>query len=490
MSKTGADYLKRIKDDRQIYLDGKLVENPTDHPAFKPIYEASSRLYDYQAANEELMTITSPTNGKRVARHWDIPLDTEALIMRGKAHIAMAEQSCGFFGRSPDAVGGCFAGMVANVDFFRDDNDARANAALGYFEHIRDNDLFLTFTIVNPQGDRSKAVGDQGSKYHTCCVVDEDTSGITVSGAKMLGTSAVVADEIFTGVQNPLSADDKDYALSFAMPMGANGIKILSRRSYATAASSEFDYPLSTHFDENDSIIYFDEVKVPWDRVFVFRRPDLVQAQFHRTYGEAFLTLQGQARLLVKMRFMAGLARRITETIGTINFPPVQQSLGWLSMKVTMVDAVFRSLLHDPVKWNGYSLPRKDTLYGVMAYTQDLYGSFLQEIRELAGGGLIMLPSSVEDFGSAEVKPIIEQTQRSSHVDSETRVKIMKLAWDALGSEFASRHALYELFYAGPPFVARDRCFRSFDWESGTRLVDEFMDSYKLEASLTTGLDR
>jgi len=486
MSKTGKEYLQGITDNRQIYLDGKLVEKPMDHPAFKPIYKTAAALYDFQSSNQELMTVTSPVTGNQVSRHWHIPTTRDELIKRGAAHTAMAEQSCGFFGRSPDAVGSIWAGMAANIDFFKQDNEARANAVREYFEYIRDKDLFLTFTIVNPQGDRSKKVGDQGSKHHTCCVVDEDASGITVSGAKMLGTSAVVADEIFTGVQNPLGEGDEDYALSFAMPMGAPGIKILSRRSYTTGATSEFDYPLSTRFDETDALIYFDQVKVPWDRVFVFRRPDLVQAQFHGTYAETLHSLQSQARLVVKMRFMVGVARRITETIGTINFPPVQQTLGWLSMKVTMVDAAFRAALHDPTEYNGYVVPRKETLYGVMAYTQDLYAKFLQEIKELSGGGLIMLPSSADDFAEPEMKSIIEQTQRSSVTDAEGRVKLMKLAWDAVGSEFASRHALYEMFYAGPPFVARDRCFRSFDWDSGTRLVDDLMASYSLEDSITT----
>ncbi len=481
MSKTGSDYLASVTDNRQIYLDGQRVDHPTSHPAFKSIFASAASLYDFQAANADLMTIASPTSGTQVGRHWEIPDSREALIRRGAAHTAWAEQSFGFFGRSPDAVGSMLTGLAAKADFFAQDCKARADAVQGYFEYIRDNDLFLAFTIVNPQGDRSKGVAEQGSRYHTCCVVDEDAEGVTVSGAKMLGTSAVVANEIFTGVQNPLREGDEDYALSFAMPLANERVKILSRRSYAAAATSEFDYPLSSNFDETDAVIYFDEVKVPWERIFIYRRPDLVQGEFHQTYGEVLHTLQSLARLLVKLRFLIGLTRRLTETIGTINFPPVQQALGTLAMKVMMVDGVYRSLLYDPVEADGCVTPRKDTTYALMSYTQDLYANFTQDIRELAGGGLIMLPSSAADFDEPFVNSIIEQTQRSSVTDSVGRVKLMKLAWDALGSEFASRHSLYEVFYAGPPFVARDRCYRSFDWDGSTGLVDNCLASYSLQ---------
>ena len=106
-------------------------------------------------------------------------------------------------------------------------------------------------------------------------------------------------------------------------------------------------------------------------------------------------------------------------------------------------------------------------------------------LRDLAGGGMIMLPSSVADFANPEMREMIEKTQKSPASDSEGRVKFFKLAWDAVGSEFASRHTQYEMFYAGATFVTKGHSFRTFDWDRCTGMVDRMLDSYSLEGELS-----
>jgi 4-hydroxyphenylacetate 3-monooxygenase len=106
-------------------------------------------------------------------------------------------------------------------------------------------------------------------------------------------------------------------------------------------------------------------------------------------------------------------------------------------------------------------------------------------LRELAGGGLIMLPSSSADFGNPEIAPYIRQTQQSPTVSAAERVKCFKLAWDAVGSEFASRHTQYEMFYASATFVTRGHAFRTYDWDAATGFVDSLLGRY--EAPTETG---
>jgi 4-hydroxyphenylacetate 3-monooxygenase len=118
--------------------------------------------------------------------------------------------------------------------------------------------------------------------------------------------------------------------------------------------------------------------------------------------------------------------------------------------------------------------------------TQQLYGQVIATLRELAGGGMIMLPSSAADFADPGLSSLIGKTQQSPVSTSENRVKFFKLAWDAVGSEFASRHTQYEMFYAGASFVTKAHSFRTFDWDRCTRLVDEMLDSYSLESELAT----
>ena len=479
-SRTGADYINSLRDGRAVYINGGLVDNHVDHPAFHNAIRTVAGLYDLQAANPGTLGYRSPGNGRQVSFAWEIPTTPELLKKRAEGHLAIARHTGGWLGRSPDHVPSALVGMMAGIEVLEEYDAARAAALKGYYEWARDNDVAMTYTIVNPQGDRSKDVGAQGNKYHSLCVIDEDAQGITVRGAKMLGTSATLAQECFVGVQNPLKPEDQDYALSFAIPMGAKGVRTLSRRSYEQAASSAFDYPLATRFDENDALVYFDDVKVPWDRVFIYKRPELVNALFHKTPAEAMMNLQSQARLTVKLQFLLGVARRVTETTGVINFPPIQDTLGKLAAQAMAVEGAFRSLAGDPVVRNGVYVPRASRVYSATSIGQELYPSFVQEIRGLVGGGVIMLPSSVEDFANPEMAGMIEATQRSGATSPVGRVKLMKLAWDALGSEFASRHTQYEMFYSGPPFVQHMRCFGNYDWNASTAMVDGILDSVVL----------
>src|SRR5947209_9865919 len=105
-------------------------------------------------------------------------------------------------------------------------------------------------------------------------------------------------------------------------------------------------------------------------------------------------------------------------------------------------------------------------------------------IRELAGGSLIMLPSSFRDWANPELAPILRKTQRSSNFNSEEKVKFMKAAWDAIGSEFGSRHTQYEMFYAGARFVTSGHSYRTFDWPGAKALVDGLLASYDLADEL------
>ena len=129
-----------------------------------------------------------------------------------------------------------------------------------------------------------------------------------------------------------------------------------------------------------------------------------------------------------------------------------------------------------------YFIPDGHTLYAAQVLTQQLYGQVITTLRELAGGGMIMLPSSAADFADPGLHDLIGKTQQSPVCTSENRVKFFKLAWDAVGSEFASRHTQYEMFYAGASFVTKAHSFRTFDWDRCTRLVDEMLDSYSLES--------
>jgi len=262
--------------------------------------------------------------------------------------------------------------------------------------------------------------------------------------------------------------------------MNARGLKILSRKSYEAAASSVFDNPLASRFDENDAVLYFDDVKVPWDRVFIVDSIEMCQKQFHATPAHVYQNYQSQIRLSVKLRFLAGIAHRIAETNGTMGFPQVREMLGQLSAEASMVDAFVVAMETKGQQRGAYFVPDRQLLYAAQTLTQQLYSKVINTLRELAGAGLIMLPSSSGDFDNPEIAALIGKTQQSPAANAVNRVKFYKLAWDAVGSEFASRHSQYEMFYAGATFVTKGHAFRTYDWKTATALLDRMLSSYDL----------
>lgn len=484
--KNAEQHIESLRDDRSIYLDGARIKDVTTHPAFRNSVHTAAGLYDFQAApeNSDLMTFESPTSGRRVNRAWQMPESYEELVVRRQALVAWAEQHAGFMGRSPDHLASAVTGQLMGRDVFEKDNPARAKAFWDYYVYARDNDLFLTYVIINPQVDRTKASSELAVGDPMMKIVDEDSTGVTVRGAKMLGTSSIMANEVFVAHLQPLRPDEEDYAISFALPMGSKGLKVLSRRSYEASATSEFDYPLASRYDENDALIYFDDVKVPWDRVFVHRSPEMCRRQFHDTPGHIYQNYQAQIRLTVKLKFYVGLARQICELIGTAKMPPVAETLGRLAAQATAIENMLYGTEVKGTMHGRYFVPDRHSVYAAQTLTQEYYPQIINTIRELSGGALIMLPSSVQDFNDADLTRIISSVQMSADGTAPLdRVKLLKLAWDAVGSEFASRHTQYEMFYAGAQFVTRGHSYRTYDWERAKSLVATIGDRYDLDGA-------
>jgi 4-hydroxyphenylacetate 3-monooxygenase len=488
VAKTGAEHIASLRDGRTVYIDGKLVADVTTHPAFRNAVQSAGALYDFQARPEniELMTFQPEGSSRRVSRAWQMPRSYDEMVQRRKALQAWAGVHYGFMGRSPDHVASALVGQRMGIDVFRKHSPDRAKALMDYLDYATRNDIFLTYVIINPQAERAKDWGQQTDDL-VARIVDEDSSGITIRGAKMLGTSAIMANEVLVANLQPLKPGEEDLAFSCALPINAKGIRILSRKSYEQSAVSIFDNPLSSRFDENDALVYFDDAKVPWDRLFVYRDTDVCRQQFHDTPGHSYQNYQAQIRLSVKIKFLIGLARRLTETIGTTKIPSVSEKLGYMAAQACMVDAMLSGMEASGSKFGEFWVPNKHFMYSAQVLTQDLYPLLVNSIRELSGGALIMLPSSIEDFKDPMLKKIIHTTQRAAAMGPEDKVKFLKACWDAIGSEFGSRHQQYEMFYAGARFVTAGHSFRTYDWNSATDMVENMLSSYSLAAEMGEG---
>jgi len=472
--RTGSDYLHALQDGRQIFVEGERVADVTRHPAFREAARSVARLYDTAAApeNRELMTFPSPGTGTPVLRAYQIPRTHADLRARRLFSEKWAEATFGLMGRTPDHVAGFFCGYAAVPGVFAAAGQVFADNVVAFYEHLRDNHLFPSYAIVPPQIDRSKPAHKQSDPTLHAGVVKERDDGIVIVGAQQLATAAVLSDYIQLSCIHPVQPGDENYANCLAVPVNAPGLKLYPRRPFAPQAESSSDYPLTSRFDESDSLVVFDNVFVPWERVFIYRNLEACRDQWWKTPAHLYGNHQAQVRYVTKLRFMIGLAKRMNEVTGHDSNPAVQIVMGELASLVSVVESMLLAqeslaTIEDGVLW-----PSRTALYSVMALQSEFNGRMLETIRELVGSGMITLPSSFRDFENPEIARDIDRYMSSGSAGAKQRVALMRLAWDFIGTEFGSRHQQYEKFYGGAPYVVKQNAYRSYDFKRATALVD------------------
>ncbi|MEU3457600.1 4-hydroxyphenylacetate 3-hydroxylase N-terminal domain-containing protein [Micromonospora sp. NPDC006766] len=447
---TGEEYVESLRDGREVFLYGERVKDVTTHPAFRNPVRMTARLYDalHDPANREVLTAPTDTgSGGFTHPFYRTPHTVEDLIADQRAIAAWARMSYGWMGRSPDYKASFLGTLGANAGFYAPYSD---NAERWYRES-QEKVLFWNHAIVHPPVDRNRPPDEVADVYIR--VERETDAGLIVSGAKVVATGSALSHYNFIA-HFGLPIRKKEFALIATVPMGAAGVKLICRPSYsatAAAVGTPFDYPLSSRLDENDTILVLDKVLVPWENVFVHGNLGKVQMFASQSgFAERF-TFHGCTRLAVKLEFLAGLLAKALELTGTKDFRGVQSRLGevlaWRNLFWGLSDAAARN----PVQWkNGALLPNPQYGMAYRWFMQIGYPRVKEIIQQDVASGLIYVNSSADDFRNPEIRPYLDRYLRGSDgSDAEQRVKVMKLLWDATGTEFGGRHELYERNYAG-----------------------------------------
>ncbi|MBC3190366.1 4-hydroxyphenylacetate 3-hydroxylase [Pseudonocardia sp. C8] len=478
--RTGKDYLSSLDDGRTVYLDGERIDDVTVHPAFAPVAGVVAELYDMAADPANGMQYTAPETGETANLVFSTPRDAEGLAARRAAIQRWAGHTHGWVGRSPDHVGTFLAGFASRPELFDTEHHSLGANVTAYYQRLLREDLFVSYAIIPPQVSRATTASGWGEDFLQAGVAEETAEGIVLRGAQMLATGAAVADEVLITCIKPLGPDDQDFAFSAVLPVNAEGLKLYCRRPFAPAATSAFDYPLTSRYDEPDALVVLDDVFVPWERVFASRDIAVVRDQFFGTCAHALGNWQAQIRFAAKLRFIAGIARKVTQVNGTDKIPAVADKLGELASIVGSVQAsVDAAEFTATLDGNGVMVPGREPLYSAMGLQSETYPRVIGIVRDLVGGGVLQLPASVRDLTSEHTAADVAHYIQSPGVASEERIKLFKLAWDVIGSEFAGRHQQYEMFYAGAPFVVRGvYAFRNFGYQDAVEDVDAFLAGY------------
>jgi 4-hydroxyphenylacetate 3-monooxygenase len=479
--RSGRQFLESLRDGRAVYLDGQRVKDVTLHPAFAEPLRQMAAMYDLarDAWDPAATTFVEPTTGQRVSAMWLVPRASADLALRRRTHRAWCERSGGVMGRTADSGASILVGFAAHPEVFARGGQPYADNLLRFYAKARDEDLFVPYAVVPPQIDRTKPAHRQPEPFLYAGVVRERDDGIVLRGAQMIATAALMANYLLVTYITPLAPGDDDYAFCVVIPASADGLHIHPRRPYATLATSVFDYPLSSRFDEIDTVVVLDDVFVPWEHVFVHRNVDVVNAQWHDTAAHTLVNFHTLIRFGVKLEFIAGLAMKLTELHGIQTLPPVQGQLGAeIALVAAQIDALAHTAETQPLVHNGIARPNPLYIYAAMNLQRRVAPDLMRTLREFAGGALIAVPSSEAALRSEETGGELRRYFRGATTTAEERLKLLRLIWDLVGTEFGGRQLQYDMFYSAAQHVADMRLYRWYDWAKGKALVDRMLADY------------
>ena len=467
----GEEYLESLRDGRRLWLMGERVEDVTTHPALAGCARSVAAVYDLQhdPAHHELLTVPSPSTGQPVSRAYLPPRSTDDLAGQRRMYECLVRRAGGVAARLPQHLATVVLGLYDVRDLLGREDPAFAKHVADYFEHCRENDRSIATVFSNPLHHRNHPV----SRQEPLRVTARRPGGVVVRGAKGVGTQAAYANEIFcmTAPRPDLTPEQGVY---FATPVNAEGVHVICRESLASANPA--DHPLSPSWDEMDAIVVFDDVFIPWERVFYLRRSPALDLDFEARLFQGAVGLGPWyvlVRMAVKAEVLLGLLAAIAESLGTAAQPSVQTALADAMVYLETLRACIQAAEANPVRSpSGLALPNPTTALAGRTLAIERYPSLLQHIRELCGPGLLMAPGQA-DMENPEIGPHLHRYFVARDEGAAERFRLLKLAWEYACDSFGSRQLLFEMYNVGSLATNKQRLASTYDTRACVALARE-----------------
>lgn len=481
-ARRGADVIKKLKDQpHEIWHRGHQVKDVTTDPSFKNGVESLAGLYDLQWQNPEAMLFTSPDSGQKVGRSFMIPRTKEELKSITRMMKQWADYSFGMMGRSPDYLNRAVSAYAGGAEFLAGADPRFGDNAREYHKYLRENDLSLTHTLINPQSNRAVGPSAQADPYLAARIKEENDKGLVIKGARMLATLPI-ADEIMVFPSTLLrsGAEDAPYAFGFAIPCDTKGLKFLCRET-VDYGRSHYDHPLGSRFEEQDAVVIFDDVLVPWERVFMLRDVDRCNQAYAATGAVVHMSHQVVVKNIAKTEFLLGLSSLMIDTIGIGAIQHVHEKVRDIWVVMEAMKAFLRAAEEDAALDSyGVMRPAWDPLDAARNFFPLLYPHLVEIIQQLGASGLVAMPTEADVNGP--MKEDIKKYFQAARAEAHDRIPLFRLAWDASVSAFASRQVLYERFFFGDPVRMAGALFTSHSREQYMERIRQFLKQAREEA--------
>lgn len=453
--KTPEEYLESMRDGRVIYWDGEKIEDITKHPRFAVPLALMQRDYDYSEAGGvgDLRGYTTEDGGE-AHRIYQIPRSEEDLAKRVEL---MNVSSIGTL------VSGVFMALMSVKDQVAEVNPMYAENIERMYRYCRDNDLRGAEVITDPKGDRKRRAHEQDDPDLYVRIVERRSDGIVVRGAKLHITAAAVIHELVVMPTKGMRQDETDYAVSFSIPVNSPGVKIINR-SFAPAELNEFDYPASAHHSMPEGLVVFDDVFVPWDRVFLAGEVQLA-SRLAQSLG-LWERTGGVVEAVRMSELFVGLAQLVTEMQGKEKDPVAQSSIAELITYAEMLRmALEYSCRNYESTPSGMVFPNVLGINAAKYYYAANYHQTVRYLHDLGGGLVLTLPLESDLRNPESGQYIRKYLHTKPEVDIETRMRVYNMIRDLTADAYGGWQFVVALQAGGGLPAQRAMMNRTYDME-------------------------
>ncbi|MCP5381600.1 MAG: hypothetical protein H6912_04460 [Kordiimonadaceae bacterium] len=467
--KNGAEFLESLRDDRVVFYKGERVKDVTTHPIFSKMAHKIAESYDKQHEPEyqDKMSFIDE-DGIRCSYSYAVPDTKEILAAKRTNTDVWVNDAMGMLGRLPDFVAGMTVGMYDIRHELAKLNPEFGQNAADYLKFARQNDLCLSHGLHDPCMDKSLRPSQDPDRCVR--VVKERDDGIIVRGARF-NTFGLYSNEIMICPTYGFKEDEKEFAIWFTVPCDAPGLSQIAREAHG--GRNPLDHPASAVYDEVDSLIIFDDVFIPWERIFLYREP-LKANQLFRSNVMTWASFAGGSLTILRLEILCAIAEMLAKTSGVINRPEVIAKLGEMCTYMGAIKSSFELSMIKATKtaagnYKPALAPER------RSFTTMVSERFIELIEHIGTSSLIFLPTA-EDWNNPEIKEYLDVYMRGKDSSPMDRHKLCKFAWDLSGDGYGARQQMYERLHSGDPNVMVANAWRNTDLSHARSLIADFLE--------------
>ena len=453
--RTADEYRSGLEDGRTVFYRGQRVANVNEVPALRVAVDHAAHDFDLVDDPEfrALAVSTDPETGQEHSAYYTIPRGADDLLHRMRLIDAST------------AEGGTVVTLIKEIGtdatfaLLRKLQGEAREKALAFHEPCRDHDLAVAVAQTDVKGDRSVGPGKQADPDLYVRVVEENADGIVVRGAKCHTTSSANADELVVLPTRAMGPGDEDYAVAFAVPIDTPGLELYVS-SYSGREHNDFEFPLSSGHKLLESLTVFNDVFVPWDRVFLCREPELAGSvaltfvEYHRFTAVSY-------KLPLLDAFVGGAAL-MADMNGVAKAGHIRDKLTHLIAYAENVRALTEMAALRARVEEGIAYPDPMTTNLAKFTFASGYHQALEWVQDCAGGLLVTAPGG-DDWASDEVRPVLEKYFKAAKGTAEDRLRLMHVISDLTARDLGGYHAVLAVHAEGSIEAEKMQILRAFD---------------------------